>query len=50
MSIFDPSQGKKNVRGRATLSDGVSKMICMIPEKIAAQMVSAKGRAPPTAS
>ena len=31
---------KKNIYGRVTLSDGVSKIVSMIPDKIHGQMVS----------
>lgn len=32
-TIFDADKQKKNIKGRVTLSDGVSKVICMLPEK-----------------
>ena len=41
VSIFGPEKAKKNIKGRVSLSDGVSKMICMIPDKVYFQMVSA---------
>ena len=33
VTIFTAESAKKNIKGRATLSDGVSKIICMITEK-----------------
>ena len=38
VTIFD--EEKKNIRGRLHLSDGVSRMICMIPDKVYQQMES----------
>ena len=38
VTIFD--EEKKNIRGRLHLSDGVSKMICMIPDKVYQQVES----------
>ena len=38
VTIFD--EEKKNIRGRLHLSDGVSRMICMIPDKVYTQMES----------
>jgi len=32
-TIFEGEKAKKNIKGRVTLSDGVSKVICMLPEK-----------------
>ena len=42
VTIFGPDKAKKNIKGRVTLSDGVSKVICMLPEKTYDQMVSKK--------
>ena len=39
-TIFGPEQAKKNIKGRVTLSDGVSKVLCMLPEKTYNAMVS----------
>lgn len=33
VTIFDGEKARKNIKGRVTLSDGVSKVICMLPEK-----------------
>ena len=33
VTIFDAEKAKKNIKGRVSLSDGVSKVICMLPEK-----------------
>lgn len=33
VAIFDGEKAKKNIKGRVTLSDGVSKVICMLPDK-----------------
>lgn len=33
VTIFSADKAKKNIKGRVTLSDGVSKVICMLPEK-----------------
>lgn len=40
MTIFGPDHAKKNIKGRVSLSDGVSKIICMIPDKVYTAMVS----------
>ena len=40
MTIFSADKAKKNIKGRVTLSDGVSKVICMLPEKTFDTMVS----------
>lgn len=40
LSIFEGEKVKKNIKGRAQLSDGVTKVICMLPEKIYKQVVS----------
>ena len=39
-TIFGPEQAKKNIKGRVTLSDGVSRVLCMLPEKTYNAMVS----------
>ena len=39
-TIFGPEQAKKNIKGRVTLSDGVSRILCMLPEKTYNTMVS----------
>ena len=39
-TIFPPEKARKNIKGRVTLSDGVSQVICMLPEKAFNQMVS----------
>jgi len=41
VTIFGADKAKKNIKGRVTLSDGVSKVICMLPEKTYNAMVSA---------
>jgi len=33
VTIFGADKAKKNIKGRVTLSDGVSRVICMLPEK-----------------
>lgn len=33
VTIFEADKAKKNIKGRVTLSDGVSKVICMLPDK-----------------
>jgi len=38
--VFEGDRIKKNIRGRATLSDGVTKVICMIPERAYTELVS----------
>ena len=40
MTIFGPDHAKKNIKGRVCLSDGVSKIICMVPDKVYNAMVS----------
>lgn len=40
VAIFDGEKAKKNIKGRVTLSDGVSKVICMLPDKTYNGMVS----------
>ena len=40
VTIFSADKAKKNIKGRVTLSDGVSKVICMLPEKTFDTMVS----------
>lgn len=40
VTIFSADKAKKNIKGRVTLSDGVSKVICMLPEKTYNSMVS----------
>lgn len=40
VTIFGADKAKKNIKGRVTLSDGVSKVICMLPEKTYEQLVS----------
>ena len=40
VTIFEADKAKKNIKGRVTLSDGVSKVICMLPEKTYNTMVS----------
>ena len=40
VTIFSADKAKKNIKGRVTLSDGVSKVICMLPEKTYNLMVS----------
>ena len=40
VTIFGADKAKKNIKGRVTLSDGVSKVICMLPEKTFNSMVS----------
>ena len=45
VSIFSPEKAKKNIKGRVTLSDGSSKVICMLPESTFNSMVSIGRRA-----
>ena len=40
VTIFTAESQKKNIKGRVTLSDGVSKMICMLPDKVYNMIVS----------
>lgn len=40
VTIFEADKAKKNIKGRVTLSDGVSKVICMLPDKTFNSMVS----------
>ena len=40
VSIFGPDKAKKNIKGRVTLSDGVSKVFCMVPENTYNLLVS----------
>ena len=40
VTIFDAEKAKKNIKGRVSLSDGVTKVICMLPEKTYNLMVS----------
>ncbi len=40
VTIFGADHAKKNIKGRVSLSDGVSKIICMIPDKVYTAMVS----------
>ena len=39
VNVFEAE--RKNIRARIALSDGVSRMVCMVPPKIYDQMVSA---------
>ena len=34
VTIYSAENAKKNIKGRIKLSDGVSKALCMIPEKV----------------
>ena len=38
--IFQGEKAKKNIKGRVALSDGVSKVTCMLPDKTFNLMVS----------
>ena len=38
--IFQGEKAKKNIKGRVVLSDGVSKVTCMLPDKTFNLMVS----------
>ena len=38
--IFQGEKAKKNIKGRVALSDGVSKVTCMLPDKTFNSMVS----------
>ena len=40
VTVFDEKSAKKNIRARVHVSDGVSKMICLITTKIFGQIVS----------
>ena len=40
VTIFGAENAKKNIKAKVNLSDGVSKMICMIPDRVHASMVS----------
>ena len=42
VNIFEAE--RKNIRARIALSDGVSRMVCMVPHKIFDQMVSASDK------
>ena len=39
--MFSAENAKKNVKGKVTLSDGASKMLCMVPDKVHNLMVAA---------
>lgn len=41
LTIFEGEKVKKNIKGRAILSDGVTTVICMLPIKMHDQVVSA---------
>ena len=45
VTIFGAENAKKNIKGKVCISDGVSKMICMIPDKVHAAMAAASGSA-----
>ena len=38
--VFDESNQKKNIKARVSLSDGLSKIIVMVPDKVYLQIVS----------
>ena len=38
VNVFEAE--RKNIRARIALSDGVSRMVCMVPHKVFDQMVS----------
>lgn len=40
VTIFGADKAKKNIKGRVILSDGVSKVVCMLPEKTYNSLVS----------
>ena len=40
VNIFEAEKAKKNIKGRVTLSDGVSKVIAMLPDKTYSTIVS----------
>ena len=40
VTIFDENEKKKNVKGRVSLSDGFSKLIVMVTDKIYQNIVS----------
>ena len=40
VTIFDPSAARKNIKARVNLSDGFSRITCMISDKIFQQIVS----------
>mmetsp|Transcript_26590 Transcript_26590/g.35567 ORF Transcript_26590/g.35567 Transcript_26590/m.35567 type:complete len:147 (+) Transcript_26590:99-539(+) len=42
VNIFSAEKARKNIKGRVSLSDGVSRVICMLPEKTYDSMVSAR--------
>jgi len=37
--VFDESNQKKNIKARVSLSDGLSKIIVMVPDKVYLQIV-----------
>ena len=39
-TVFDEKSTKKNIKARVHLSDGVSRMICLVTTKIFDQIVS----------
>ena len=41
VTIFTPENAKKNIKGKVSISDGVSKMICMLPDKVYNLMAAA---------
>ena len=40
VTIFDENDKKKNIKGKISLSDGFSKVITMVPDKVYQQIVS----------
>jgi hypothetical protein len=40
VSMYDEQERKKNVKARVNLSDGLSKVVTMVPDRVYMQMVS----------
>ncbi len=41
-TVFDEHEKKKNIKARISLSDGLSRIIAMVPDKVFLQIVSWK--------
>ena len=39
-TVFDENEKKKNIKARISLSDGLSRIIVMVPDKVYLQIVS----------
>ena len=43
VTLFTAENARKSIKGKVTISDGVSKMICMLPDKVYNMMEQATG-------